>query len=415
MAIIFKDRLDREFSIKANDGDRLFSILSKNHIPVDAIFVRKNGIIIDDYDSLYYEKDYYLIEMVRAYHLPDFLSYLNLWDYNINNYRPTNDSYYTKRLALHSPDDGDFKYYLTRFNHESFVNYLDDTFVDGCNSENLFENGENVLLALSGGRDSLSLGYFLSRNKDKLINFNLRAVHVETSSNKLETSYAQEISDMFNIPLRIFTNEEVTKLYNLNVGILEALDLIKNEYNKSYSIFSAHNIIKACVESYAREIKYEKLIYGLMKEDVVASILKGTFIGQPFRGPLNRSYGDFQIVYPLWPISKKELTLYLEEVNKDHNFQGSPSRFERGALSRDIYYYFIDTLENICPGICYQLIQATKVSTKTALKKVNYRRCKNCGTTYSEDYRPTETSNIEREEGYCDLCNMFNKFGLIKK
>lgn len=414
MPIYLQDRLDRKFYLKIKNGDRIYNVLCKNHIPIDAVMVRKNGVIIDDYFEVYDERYNYVIEMVRAYHLPDFLTYLNLWDYDVNTYIPEEYSYYTKRFANHDEENGDFNYCLTKFDQNEFVRYIENMFVDGCNEAELLSENEAVLLALSGGRDSLSLGYFLSRNKNRLPNIKLSAIHVETSSNKLETSYAIAIADNFDFPIHIYSDMDVTNLYNLKVSIHEALLKIKNDFNRSYSIFSAHNIIKACVENHARKIGVSTIMYGLMNEDVAASIIKGAFIGMPFRGPLARTYGKFKLIYPLWSITKKELTLYLEVINKNHNLQGSPSIYERGALSRDIYYFIVDTLETICPGITYQIIEASKISTQNSLLPVNYLNCRNCGTTYTSDYSVQSDDLFEREEGLCDLCNMFNKFNLIK-
>lgn len=414
MSLVLKDRLDREFPLKCEDGEKIHDILVKNHIPLDAIFLHCNGEVIDDYSAVYYSKNSYVIEMVRAYHLPDFLTYLNLWENKPTEVFREGESFYTKRLAIHDKRNGDFQYIRTSYSKDELVTYLDNMFVSGVYEAGLIEDGDDILLAISGGRDSLSLAYFLTRNKDRLPKFNLTAVHVETSSNKLETTYCMDIAKRFNIPLTVISEKETTELYNLNVSIYDAMDSIKDDFNRSYAIFSAHNIIRANVEKFAREHKKNKIIYGLMKEDVAASIIKGTFIGRPFTGPLVREYGDFTLIYPLWPIAKKELTLYLEVVDRKNNQQGSPMVYERGALSRDVYYMMIDTIEDIYPGACYQLFEAQKIANTNYIKKIKYCRCNNCGTTYTDSYRSDERPTVERKVGFCDLCNMFNQFGYIK-
>lgn len=416
MSIVLKDRLDRTFSIVANNGDRIFNIINRNHIPVDAIMLRKNGVIVDDYMEIYDSNQEYVIKMVRAYHLADFLSFLNLWDYEYNQFKPEGESYYTKRINLHD-NSGDYRFTQTRFNNREFVEYIEMAFVDGVNINGLIDNDDRIALGLSGGRDSLSLGYFLSRNRDKLNNFELQAVHVETSSNSLETGYAKEVSEKFGFPLRLVTNKDVKNIYNLKKSPSEVLSFVKDDYNKSYSIFTAHNFIRTCVENVAREEGINKIIYGLMKEDIVASIIKGMSIGMPFIGPVKRTYGDFTLIYPLWNISKKELTLYLEEIAKEHNYQGSPSRFERGALSRDIYYFIVDTLETINPGISYQIIEAQKIFKNNFLKTFEYKRCENCGCTYTDSYNLSsydEEIKIDNIEGLCGLCTLLKKNNLIK-
>ena len=261
MAIFLRDRLDREFPIKCAEGEKIHDILVKNHIPLDSIFLRCNDKIVDDYNAVYHESNNYIVEMVRAYHLPDFLTYLNLWENKPKEAFREGESYYTKRLAIHDKENGDFQYLRTSFSEEELVVYLDNMFVSGVYEAGLIEEGDDILLAISGGRDSLSLAYFLTRNKDCLPDFNLTAVHVETSSNKLETSYCIDIAKRFGIPLTVITEKETTDLYNLNVSIYDALDSIKDDYNRSYAIFSAHNIIRANVEKFAREHKKNKIIY----------------------------------------------------------------------------------------------------------------------------------------------------------
>lgn len=415
MSLILKDRLDREFELKGKEGEKIHDILVRNHIPLDAVFLHLNGVVVNDYNAVYHKQDEYVVEMVRAYHLPDFLTYLNLWENSEKDAFREGESFYTKRLAVHDKENGDFKYLRTDFTEAELIEYLDEMFVSGVYEENLIEENDDILLAISGGRDSLSLAYFLTRNKERLPSFSLTAVHVETSSNKLETSYCKDIAERFGIPLTIVTEQETTNLYNLNASIYEAMDSIKDDLNRSYAIFSAHNIIRANVEKFARENSKNKIIYGLMKEDIAASIIKGTFIGRPFTGPIKRDYGDFTLIYPLWPIAKKELTLYLEVLDKKNNQQGSPMVYERGALSRDIYYMMIDTLEDIYPGACYQLFEAQRVANENYIKTVPYCRCKNCGSTYSKSYKINAKSTIDRVDGFCDLCNMFHQLGYIKE
>src|SRR5690349_3599706 len=78
--ILFTDRLDRKFIIEGKINEPITSLLNRNHIPIDAVIVRKNGDVIDDWQERIEQDGEYVIEMVRAYHLPDFLSLLRLWD-----------------------------------------------------------------------------------------------------------------------------------------------------------------------------------------------------------------------------------------------------------------------------------------------------------------------------------------------
>ncbi|MEB6550946.1 hypothetical protein MXL46_17960 [Heyndrickxia sporothermodurans] len=415
----FKDRLDRTFTIDARINEPVAMLLNRNHIPIDAVIVKRNGIVIDDWQERIEAGYTYSIEMVRAYHLPDFLSLLRLWNTNAyqGKIKTREDSYYTKRMFLHNDTDGDYTATQTSFNKEEFVSYLEETFVEGILLNNLIEDQENIGLAMSGGRDSLSLGYFLSRTKTKLPEFQIKSIHVGAFSKPAETRFAREIAEKFNFNFRLVTDDEVIELFNLKKTPHEVLDFIKHDFNKSYSIGATHIIMRAAVENAAKEQGIKKLAYGLMTEDIMSSIIKGIFVGMPFKGPFKNQMGNFELVYPLWPISKKELTLYLDAIVPHHNTQGSPSEFERGALSRDVYYLITDTLENILPGLGMQLFQAQK-STNTFLTPYTYHECQNCGVTYSSSYKPEIVSSQlkeykENNPGLCDLCNIFDEHNLI--
>lgn len=418
--IIFKDRLDRTFTIEAKINEPVTSLLNRNHIPIDAVIIKKNGNVIDDWQERIENEGEYTIEMVRAYHLPDFLSLLRLWDTKTHQgkIKTRENSYYTKRLFLHNDSDGDYTATQTSFNKEEFINYMEQSFSDGIKLHNLIEQNDVIGLAMSGGRDSLSLGYFLSNTRNSLPDFKISSIHVGTFSKPAETKFAEEIATKFDFDFKLVTDQDVMDQFRLKKHPHEVLEFIKYDFNKSYSIGATHIIMRAAVENEAKKQGIKKIAYGLMTEDLMASIIKGFFVGMPFTGPLKKSFGNFDLIYPLWPISKKELTLYLDALVPHHNRQGSPSEFERGALSRDIYYLLADTIETILPGSGMQLFLAQKISNEF-LKPYIYSECDNCGITYSLSYKPElhnsvleveDTSNPE----LCDLCKILDQHNLIK-
>ncbi|MGE7839726.1 hypothetical protein ACQKNX_02935 [Lysinibacillus sp. NPDC093712] len=417
MPIEIKDRLDRKFKIDGVINEPISSFLNKNHIPIDAVIVKKDGSIIDDWQERIEENSEYVVEMVRAYHLPDLLSLLRLWDTKLvsGKIKVTEHAYYTKRLFLHNDYDGDYTSTQTSFNKSEFVSYLDKVFVDGIIMNHIIEDNDRIALAMSGGRDSLSLGYFLSRNRNYLPAHTISSFHVTTFSKQKETRFAQEIAEKFDFKHNIITNNQVIEQFRLKEDPNDVLELLKNDFNKSYSIAGTHIIMRSAVEKGAREQGFKKLSFGLMKEDLMSTIIKCIFVGFPFNGPFNRKFGDFDVIYPLWPISKKELTLYLEAIMPSHNRQESPSEFERGSLSRDIYYLIADTIETILPGAGLQLLNSQKTTLKHLVPN-EYKQCENCTGTYSTSYQP-EYTIIDREYkdiGLCDLCKILEKLNLIK-
>lgn len=411
--LLFTDRLDRKFHIYAKPNEHIASVLNRNHIPIDSVIIKKDGEVIDDWQEQIDPVSKYQIEMVRAYHLPDLLSLLRLWDTPISQgkWKVREDSYYTKRFFMHNNNNGDYQATQSSFNKQEFIHYIETLFADGIVKEGLINESERFALAMSGGRDSLSLGYLLNRSKEMLPAFEILSIHVGSFAKPKDTNYAKEISEKFGFEHRFVSDAEVKKIYRLKVSPQEALEVIKYKHNKSYSIGSVHAVMRGAVENVAEQEGISKIAYGLMCEDLMASIFKGKFIGMPFTGPYKKKYGHFDLIYPLWPITKKELTLYLEAVVPEHNRQGSPTEFDRGALSRDIFYLIVDTLETILPGAAMQLFKAHDHEQKVFHKELEYKTCCNCKSQYCTSYIKSQEKRVK---GVCDLCDLFEKYSLIQ-
>lgn len=415
--ILLKDRLDRSFQLKGKPNEYIANVLSRNHIPIDSVIVKRDNVIVDDWQERLTPNSEYTIEMVRAFHLPDLLSLLRMWDTPVaeGKWKTRDNSYYTKRFFWHDNENGDYRATQSSFTKDEFVQYIENIFVEGIQQENLIKENERFALAMSGGRDSLSLGYFLNRTKEKISDFSIFSIHVGAFAKAKDTKYAEEIAKKFGYSHRFVSNEEVCKIFNLKVSPQEALEVIKYKHNKSYSIGSVHAVMRGAVEAMARKEGIFKIAYGLMCEDLMASIIKGKFIGMPFAGSYNKKHGIFDLIYPLWPITKKELTLYLEAVVPEHNKQGSPTEFDRGALSRDIFYLLVDTIETIVPGSALQLFKANDIEHKLFHKPLKYKSCDNCGSQYCTSYRTIVKSEeqFENLEELCELCSIFEKLALL--
>ena len=170
------DRLDRVFKLEAQTGDSVADTLLRHHIPLDSVIVRKNGRIVNEAE-VEVNINNIAVEMVRAYHLPDFLSDLGLWAKEEEKICSNNPSIYNKRM-LWFEENSEISYSSERISKEEFSGFLEKIFCDCVNSKQLIQDGDTIGLALSGGRDSLSLLYLLANNKEQLPNFNLEGVTV---------------------------------------------------------------------------------------------------------------------------------------------------------------------------------------------------------------------------------------------
>lgn len=409
MQILFADRLDRQFHLDVQPGEHLRTVLARNHIPPDAVLVRRDGVVVDDWAETFDPTFEYRIDMVRAYHLPDLLALNSLWESKADQSPPADapaEPFYTKRHFAHA-GEGDYNATHLSFSREDYVQWVEQLFVDGTISQKLIEQGDQVLLAVSGGKDSLALGYFLSRTRPRLPSFDFNAVHVTTFSKPAETSFACEMADMFGHKITLVNDEEVARAYRLRVSPQEALAAIRDRVDKSYQIAAVHSMMRSSIERVARAQGISKIAFGLMREDILTSIIKSMFVGFPFGGSYRKKQHDIDFIYPLWPIGKKELTLYLEALYPTSNKQGSPVTFERGSLARDAHYMIADTLETILPGASFQIFAGHErmMDGYTALPQ--FSLCQRCEMSFQ-----VGPGALPVDSPLCQLCSTFTEIGV---
>ncbi|MEZ2190494.1 hypothetical protein [Corynebacterium sp. CCM 9204] len=409
MYIEFLDRLDRKFHLDIEPREIIREVIARNHIPFDAVIVRKDGEVVDDWREVYDPSHDYKVHMVRAYHLPDILALNGLWQS-----RATPDAgveipaepFYTKRHFAHSKG-GDYNATQIVFGREEFVEWIEQMFVDGTISQNLIEDGDKVLLAVSGGKDSLALGYFLSRTKHRLPDYSLSAVHVTAFSKPAETSYAIKMAETFEHPLTLVEDDELVSAYRLRVTPREALSQVRDKVDPSYLIAASHSMMRSSVERVARRDGIKKVGFGLMREDILTSIVKSMFVGFPFGGSYKGMQNDIEFIYPLWPIGKKELTLYLEALYPDSNKQGSPVTFQRGSLVRDAHYMIAETMETILPGSSFQMMEGQQRLFESYVRMPEFRVCKRCEMSFQ-----VGPGALPEASGLCELCQTFTNLGV---
>ncbi|NMB07458.1 MAG: tRNA 2-thiocytidine biosynthesis protein TtcA [Tissierellia bacterium] len=149
----------------------------------------------------------------------------------------------------------------------------------------LIENGDNVLVGLSGGKDSVFLIYALNLLRERsYLNFNISAIHIDIGIN-LDMTSAEDYLNFIGIPY----------LYeNINI-----LDTILNEKNPCYF---CSKIKRGTMARISKEKGFNKIAYGHHLTDLVNTFLLNIiYTGKlhTFKPNTYNSKHDLYLIRPL--------------------------------------------------------------------------------------------------------------------
>ena len=407
VAVTFIDRLDRKFQLRVDSGKPTLPLLSSLHIPLDAVIIEKNGQIVDETSILNFG-DSVIIRMVRAYHLFDFL--LRELDLRVGEKsKTTSSSLYTKRLLWFN-DDGQTELIEKRVSRDKFASFLENTFIESILEKKLIEEGDTIGLALSGGRDSLALLYLLAATRKRLPSFRLKGATICEVSNIRDIEIAKEASCQLEIDQKLIEIGEVKKIFGLKITMEDTLGFILKRYGLAKAINCAHAYVKTCLEIHFAKEGVNKIAFGLHNEDLLASLLRSVVNGIPFgKSIYQKSWGPFTFIYPLWGITKKELTIYLDVVApKKHCSQKNPATFDRGGHSRDLQYFLADSIQTLWPGFSYHAFEGYKKLFSSVQLESKFNKCRNCQGIFI----PNEAN---QSENICYLCQLLMELKLLNK
>lgn len=406
--VILSDRFNRDYILSGKKGQTLSNFLIENQIPCDAVIAYEDDVPIDDQNYLLKSGPTIRVRMVRAYQLPEFGRMLGLWQGHSKIDESHEDSIYTKKI-LWFDGSGVCKLKTQSFNQEQFIQWMEETFVTAILDKELIKENDEIVLALSGGRDSIALLYLLYHCKDKLPPHTLYACTVQSLAHDADMEVAKEVADLAQVvEWDILNDQDLENIFKLKVPYREAVRKVFDELGRPYTMYVTHHLMRTGVESYMRRKKLNKLCMGLHAEDIMAGVLRGSLLGWQFgESAWEKTWGPYSQIFPLWPITKKELTLYLEYIAPPkHSAQGPPIFIDTGDHNRDLHYFLADHLQTLWPGFPLHLFHGIAQRYKRDNIKIHHQECPVC-LGYFIPERATDPS-LE----LCQICRIFRDLKL---
>lgn len=235
----------------------------------------------------------------------------------------------------------------------------------------MFSKEDKILVAISGGKDSMVLTYVL-----KKLGYNITALHIDLGIEK--DNYSRDslekctkLTDRLDIPLIVINVKKETKrsapYFEKNRSFCSSCGLVKRYY----------------MNRVALERNFDVVATGHNLDDSVAQLLGNVlkwdaqYMAKQYP-VLEKDDGFVKRVKPFTFFTEKEDLAFalLEKID----FYRKECPYSQNASSI-FYKKIISELEERSPGIKYQFYSKFLQFTKKYLneEKLNLRRCKTCG------------------------------------
>lgn len=207
---------------------------------------------------------------------------------------------------------------------------------DGIEQYKLVEDGDRILAAVSGGKDSLTMLYFLREiQKRAEIRFELTAVHIKTDFH-CSSCVHQEVLTKF------FDQMEVPYLFK-HIKVLDE--------NRQTNCFWCSWNRRKCIFETSKELGCNKVAFGHHKDDAIETTLLNLFFKGEFSTMMPRQElfgGAVKVIRPLWLVEESVIRTFAQESGFPHQLCRCPFGIhsERKAMKE-----LIKGLSEESPGI----------------------------------------------------------------
>ena len=259
-----------------------------------------------------------------------------------------------------------------------FFKYFEKKFNKTISQFKLIEPNEKIGVAVSGGKDSLTLLYLLNKLKEKR-RFTIEALLIDEGIKGYRDNSirdAKEFCKDLNVKLNIIPFKKEFK-YPLDI-LIKKLDL------KPCSICGVFR--RYLINKYSRKLKFDKIATGHNLDDEVQSVLMNQFRNNveisARLGPLTGIKTNKKFVRrikPLYLLTEKEVTTYVFLKKFNIKFDECPYNTEAYRISiREL----INQFENKYPGTKQAMIKSFLEVLPTLKEKYKskyeIKYCKEC-------------------------------------
>lgn len=393
-SVFFRTKLGTTEQLAAVPGQPLTDVLRLHGIPRNAVLTWRNGNIVSEDTTVIEPGDVIEVRQVRHYDL-DVARRPKRMVYGEPN------PIYTKGVLFDT--NGSLEQRSEQLDADGFVAYVEEAFVQSIVGKQVVRPGDSIVVGLSGGRDSVAYLTLLERTRDRLPQAQMTAVTIVGLPDWEEPATfaaARESGERLGIEQVIVTADDVERVFRLRGRFVDAMNEIVSGEGQHLTMVIGHQVLRRMLEVEARERGANVVAFGFNADDLVASMVTWFTSGFRMGGIPAREIGGMRYIFPLYRVTKKELTLYLELVAPELNRQGTPGRFTTGPDERSMSYAVTDHLFDLWPGIDYYLFSAFENMQRYMFPMIE-ATCRICQGVYLLQEGMANAPDL------CDVCDFF--------
>jgi tRNA(Ile)-lysidine synthase TilS/MesJ len=393
-SVFFRTKLGTTEELAATAGQPLTDVLRRHGIPANAVLSWRDGHVVSEDTTVVGPDDVIEVRQVRFYDL-DVVRRPRQQVYGVP------DPVYTKTVLFDTK--GSLERRSEQLDGPGFVRYVEEVFVQSVLAGQVTRPGDKVIVGLSGGRDSVAYLTLLERTRDRLPPLDMTAVTITGLPDWEEPATfaaARESGERLGIEQVIVTAADVERVFHLRGAFVDAMNEIVAGEGNHLTMVIGHQVLRRMLEVEATSRGANVVAFGFNADDLVGSMITWFTTGFRMGGIPVREIGQLRYVFPLYRVTKKELTLYLELVAPELNRQGTPGRFTTGPDERSMSYAIADHLIDLWPGIDYYLFSAFENMQRYMFPFVE-STCLICGGVYLLQ------EGVPNPAAVCDVCDFF--------
>ena len=400
-SVVFRNKTGGSENLAAAAGQPLVDVLRANGIPANAVLAYRDGKVIPESTAVVEPGDVIEIRQVRHYDL-DVLRSPKTHTYGAP------DPVYVKSVLF--DQGGTLERRAEQLGADAFVHYIETTFIQSVEFGETMRPGDRVVIGLSGGRDSVAYLKLLERTRGRWPEVAMTAVTITGLPDWEEPATFQAALDAcagLGVEHVVVTAEEVADVFHLRLPFVDVMNSVVAGEHRNMNMVIGHQVLRRMLEREASRRGAPVVAFGFNADDLVASMVTWFTAGFRMGGIPTRELGEFRYVFPLYRITKKELTLYLELVAPELTRQGAPGRFTTGSDERSMAYAVADHLYDLWPGIDYYLFSAFENVQRSLLPIID-DLCRVCGGRYLCQ------EGVRNPAGLCDVCGFFQRQEVLR-